>query len=52
MKTLKLIFSIIVLSTIIQSCTPQSLNDNQTGVLENTQATGDDGSSNNDGSKP
>lgn len=50
MKTLKLLFSLLVLSIIISSCTPQALVDDES-IIENTQATGGDDSSADDGSK-
>lgn len=58
MKTLKFFFYLLTLSTIVSSCTPQSLDDNQTNIhsddsdtVENTQATGENGGSSDDGSK-
>nr|WP_321227730.1 hypothetical protein [uncultured Psychroserpens sp.] len=42
MKTLKLLFSLLLLSIIISSCTPQALDDNPKNITEDTQATGDD----------
>ena len=51
MKTLKFIFCVIFLSTIFLSCTPQALHDDQNNDIDNVQATGDDTSSTNNGSK-
>ena len=51
MKTLKVIFSLLTLTLILFSCTPQALDDDQnTNAVEDIQATGDECTSNN-GSK-
>lgn len=51
MKTLKVIFSLLTLTLILFSCTPQALDDDQnTNAVEDIQTTGDECTSNN-GSK-
>lgn len=51
MKTLKSIFSLIVFTIVLASCTPQSLNDDQNNATETQDETDGSGSSINDGSK-
>lgn len=52
MKILKLFLCLFALALITSYCTPQSLDDNQSNHIENTQSTGDDDASVSDGSKP
>ena len=42
MKSLKLMFSLVILTITISSCTPQSLDDDPNNIIDNIQATGDD----------
>ena len=43
MKTLKTIFSLLTLTLILSSCSPQAMDDDQnTNAVEDTQATGDE----------
>lgn len=51
MKTLKFLFTLFVFSIIIASCTPQALDDNQTTLEDQTQATGHEDDTVDDGSK-
>lgn len=52
MKTLKVIFSLLTLTLILFSCTPQALDDDQnTNAVEDIQATGDETAHVNNGSK-
>ena len=51
MKTLKIVFSLVILSIIITSCTPQALDEDQNNGIENIHATGDEDSTADDGSK-
>lgn len=51
MKTLKLLFSFFLLSIVISSCTPQALDEDQTDLIDNIQATGAEDSNEDDGSK-
>lgn len=53
MKTLKAIFSLLTLTLILFSCTPQALDDDQnTNAVEDLKATGDEDAHPFDGSKP
>jgi hypothetical protein len=51
MKTVKLLFSLLILSMIIFSCTPQALDDEPNNIPENIEATGGEDTSPDDGSK-
>ncbi|TYP74367.1 hypothetical protein [Aquimarina intermedia] len=51
MKTLKSIFFLFLFSTIVYSCTPEETEDYSTNTIDNTQATGDDSATTDDGSK-
>ena len=52
MKTLKVIFSLFALTLILFSCTPQALDDDQnTNAVEDIQATGEENTTTNNGSK-
>lgn len=53
MKTLKVIFSLLTLTLILFSCTPQALDeDENVNAVEDIQATGDDDANVQNGSKP
>lgn len=53
MKTLKVIFSLLTLTLILFSCTPQALDeDENVNAVEDIQATGDDDANVENGSKP
>ena len=52
MKTLKTIFSLLTLTIILFSCSPQALEDDNTNAVEDIQATGDDSDYVRNGSKP
>ena len=52
MKTLKVIFSLLTLTLILFSCTPQALDDDQnTNAVEDIQATGEETHTTDNGSK-
>ena len=52
MKTLKVIFSLLTLTLILFSCTPQALDDDRnTNAVEDIQATGEECETTNNGSK-
>ena len=42
MKILKFLFTLLLLASIISSCTPQTLEEDQDNIVQNTQGTGDD----------
>ena len=52
MKTLKTIFSLLTLTVILFSCSPQALEDDNTNAVEDIQATGEDDTSTQNGSRP
>lgn len=51
MKILKLFICLFAISLATSYCTPQSLDDNQSSTINNSQSTGDDDATVNDGSK-
>ena len=52
MKTLKFIFSLLTLTVILASCTPQAMDDDQnTNAVEDTQSRTGDETTQNTGSK-
>jgi hypothetical protein len=52
MKTLKFIFSLLTVTLILSSCSPQALDDDQNAnAVEDIQATGDETAHVNNGSK-
>nr|WP_321231548.1 hypothetical protein [uncultured Psychroserpens sp.] len=51
MKTLKFLFALLIFSISIFACTPQALDDDQSNIIENIQATGAEDSNEDDGSK-
>lgn len=51
MKIVKALFYLFTLSIIMSSCTPQALDDDQSNIIENTQATGSENTTTDDGSK-
>ncbi|MDB4206358.1 hypothetical protein N9773_00125 [Flavobacteriaceae bacterium] len=53
MKALKLVFSLLTLTAILFSCSPQDdLQEDNPNAIENPQATGDDTTTVDNGSKP
>ena len=52
MKTLKVIFSLLTLTIVLFSCTPQALDEDQnTNAIEDVHATGDECATVRNGSK-